>query len=129
MDHHEEAQRIRAEKPRSATINPAPQPYVGHISVHRRNDGGYLVSATGYDEQAGMLADGTIAAEVVKPAEVDSPGTDDQLALALERAYDNLLDLRLEAALRLVATIGEKQSDLDEDTLVSMLRDAIHHRL
>ena len=110
-------------------MNPGPQPYAGYISLRRRHDGGYLVSAVGYDDQAGMLADGTIAAEVVTPAELERPGDEDQLALALERAYNNLMQLRLEAALKLIATIGEQQSGLDEDTLVSMLRDAVNHRL
>jgi hypothetical protein len=122
MDYENEAQSIRRDQPRHSSYNPPPIPYVGHIDLIRRKDGGYLLAAIGYDDQTGQLDDGSLAAEVLGPEEVNTTDPD-RLAGALRRAHRNLRRLRLEAALRLISTLS-KEMDLSEQELLEMLRQA-----
>jgi hypothetical protein len=123
MDYRSEAEQIREDLPDHLSFTPPPVPLVGHISALRRYDGGYLVAAIAQDDQAGRLADGTLTAELLKPTDVQQVHPEDHLAAALERAHENLMRLRLEAALKLIAFIGKQL--YDEATLVSMLREEL----
>ena len=127
MDYRNEAEQIREELPQQLSFNPPPVPLVGHISALRRHDGGYLVAAIAQDDQAGRLADGTLAVELLKPTDVQQVDPEDQLAAALERAHENLMRLRLEAAFKQIAFIGKQLHD--EATLVSMLREELRRPL
>lgn len=127
MDYHSEAEQIREELPDQLSFNPPPVPLVGHISALRRHDGGYLVAAIAQDDQAGRLADGTLAAELLGATDVQKIHPKDHLAAALGRAHENLMRLRLEAAFRLIAVIGRQLHD--DATLVSMLREALERPL
>jgi hypothetical protein len=122
MDYKDEAQSIREQQPQRNSYNPPPIPYVGHIDLIRRKDGGYLLAAIGYDEQTGQLNDGSLAAEVIGPE--DARSTDpDHLAKALQRTHRNLKRLRLEAALRLISVLA-KELKLPEQELLEMLEQA-----
>lgn len=116
------AETIRSEKPQELSLLPAPQPFVGEIRVLKRHNGGYLVAVLDYDDQAALLPDGSMAAQVVPPAAVASAEPEDALALALERAQEQLNELRLRSAFEIIARLRE---DRDEETLVDMLRDAL----
>lgn len=119
MDYVNEARSIRKDQPQHSSYNPPPIPYVGHIELIRRRDGGYLLAAIGYDEQTGQFNDGSLAAEVLGPEEVRATEPD-HLASALQRAHRNLKRLRLEAALRLVSVLSEEM-ELSEQELLEML--------
>lgn len=125
MDHRREAAAIRARRPQTLLLNPPPLPYQGHLSLIRRHDGGYLIAAVGYDDQAGVFDDGGLAAEVIGAQDVEAEEPRDLLAEALLRAQQHLERLRLEASLRLVAELG---SDQDEGQLLEALRLAIQRR-
>jgi hypothetical protein len=126
MDHQEEARAIREQTPKQTSFNPPPLPYVGCINLLRRHDGGYVVAALGPDDQAGQFEDGTLAVEILDGEAVNETEPEDRLAAALRRAEGRLRRLRVEAALRLVATIGPELHD--DETLVAMLRDALEQR-
>ncbi len=125
MDHRKEAAAIRARRPQTLLLNPPPLPYQGHINLIRRHDGGYLIAAVGYDDQAGVFDDGGLAAEVIGAQDVEAEQPCDLLAEALLRAQRRLERLRIEASLRLVAELG---SDQEEGQLVEALRLAIQRR-
>jgi hypothetical protein len=125
MDHRKEAAAIRASRPQTLLLNPPPLPYQGHINLIRRHDGGYLIAAVGYDDQAGVFDDGGLAAEVIGAQDVEAEEPRDLLAEALLRAQQRLERLRFEASLRLVAELG---SDQEEGQLVEALRLAIQRR-
>ena len=125
MDHTKEAAAIRAQRPQTLLLNPPPLPYQGHINLIRRHDGGYLIAAVGYDDQAGVFDDGGLAAEVISAQDVEVEEPCDLLAESLQRAQQSLARLRIEASLRLVAELGSEQ---DEEQLVDRLRQAIQRR-
>lgn len=120
MDYQKEAEEIRTNLPEQVSFTPPPLPLVGSINLLKRHDGGYVIAATGHDDQAGQFNDGTIAAEILDGETVSQP---DELADALARAHESLLRLRLEAAMRLAVEIGRRLHD--DETLVSMFRDAL----
>jgi hypothetical protein len=122
MDYLKQARAIRAERPPQLVLKPDPVPFVGRLKLQRRRDGGYLVTAIASDGQAGQFADGSLAAEVVAPADLDRVQPEDLLSQALERAHDRLNRLRLEAAFRLIAQL---RGDRDDQTLVAMLQQAL----
>jgi len=126
MNLRKEAQEIRENRPEQISFNPPPLPYMGYINLLRRHDGGYLVAAIGHDDQAGQFNDGTMAAEIIDGDEVDQTRPRDHLAHALEKAHSQLMRLRVEAAVRLVAKIGRHYHD--NETLISMLKDALANR-
>lgn len=125
MDHRREAAAIRARRPQTLLLNPPPLPYQGHLSLIRRHDGGYLIAAVGYDDQAGVFDDGGLAAEVIGAQDVEAEEPRDLLAEALLRAQQRLERLRLEASLRLVAELGSNQ---EAGQLLEALRLAIQRR-
>jgi len=125
MDYRKEAAAIRGKRPAQLVLNAPPMPYVGQINLLRRHDGGYLIAAVGYDDQAGLFDDGGLAAEVLDAGALEAVEPRDRLARALERAHHSLERLRIEASLRLVAELGQDQSEAE---LVELLRGAIRRR-
>jgi len=122
MDYRKEAEEIRTNLPEQISFTPPPLPLVGSINLLKRHDGGYVIAATGHDDQAGQFNDGSIAAEILDGETVAKEGPD-ELADALARAHESLLRLRLEAAMRLAVEIGRRIHD--DETLVSMFKDAL----
>ena len=124
MDFEKEARALRAKLPGQASFNPPPMPYVGHINLIRRRDGGYMVAAIGADGQAGQLEDGTLAVSILDGSAVRQTGPEDPLAATLRLAHRQLMQLRVEAALRLAAKLGRELYD-DHEELHGMLREAL----
>lgn len=123
MEHEQEAAEIRARRPDRRTYDVLPSPYVGYISLKRRGNGGYVVSAMGYDDQAGQLEDGSLAVELLDPRQVEQTAPD-HLARALERAEQALRRLRFEAAPRMMAALARELSDVGEPEALELVRRA-----